>query len=1307
MNVLLLTENDQIYNVLKSDISNNFQVFWYDDETKINFETKPDVVIVNYNIINRSEFLKNLFKNTSIPVIILLEENQSIHEILFEEITPYQILRSPIDFNLLKLNILTAFFNSKEFLKLKKQNKNLEIAFNKAIDNTLDINFYENQIIKSKFLYYSSLNALNEAIFVVDEDLNIILENNAWKELKKRLNINEVTLGETIDILAKKFKGFKLSEYILSLKLGDEFIEKDVEIVPGLFCEIQKSPVKDEDGFVSRVITVIKDITEYHKAQELLKKSEKKFRDLMEFLPEMIVETDSKGRITYMNKFAMNKLDINEEDLARGFSAFDVFIEEDKERAYKNFLRRINEGIKGIEEYTLKNKHNELLNVLVYTNPIIEGGKIRGVRSVVVDITARKKFENQLKEAFETTQKIIDNVPFGVVIVDKNRKIIKTNTAALKILHKKAYHLVGKECFLCTGEKKLNCPINSKKPISNEEIKIKDSQNHIKYLIASSIPIKIQNNDYILEAFADITALKEYENYIKQQSELLALSLKYEELLAEISIVLNSLEDFDLKINRTLSKLGSGLNVSRVYIFKDSIDKTHTSNIYEWCNLSIEPYISKLQDIPYEEIYEVKNLIEKNKLVVVNDVNQLTSESFINHLNQQNIKSLMLYPIKFNDVETGFIGVDECLKFREWNKFEQELIITAAHLISNVFIRKCYEDNILKSEETTRAIVNAIPDYLFHIDFDGKLILFKPAKNDKYHFVSSDLIQKANNFIELFPDLLKDKILESINLCRIKGFSEIDIELKNKDINLFYEARFEKINDEECIVLLRNVTEEKLYQQQLEISRKIAEEEKLKAEIANKAKSEFLANMSHEIRTPLNAIIGYTEFLLTKCIYPNEKKVLKTIMDSANVLLSLINDILDLSKIEANKLELKPEPVNLKSIVKEIKQIFFQKAEEKELKLIVDYNENIPEIMILDEIRIRQILLNLVGNAIKFTHEGYVKIGVDGNKNNDDTIDLKIYVEDTGIGIDDSQKEVIFEAFRQDSNLNTKKYGGTGLGLAICKRLVEKMNGEISVYSQVGKGSIFIVRIPGVKINEVTLETSINVNDNTVVKFSPCKILIIDDIKSNIEVIKKLLENQPIVFFEAESGEQAINMLKNNIVPDIIIMDIRMPKLDGIQTTKIIRKELNLKNIPIIAYTASTLEFNNRLTKKLFNGYILKPARKINLINELTKFLNYQIDENVVIENKDDKINLSDIKIDWITNDIVEKWTTIKNSNMIDDIEEFFKEFKNLVDNNKNDNLIRFIDDLLYSIQVFDVKQMKILMNQFDQFLKINYHGKK
>jgi len=1025
----------------------------------------------------------------------------------------------------------------------------------------------------------------------------------------------------------------------------------------------------------------------------------------MEFLPEMIAETDHRGRITYMNKFAMDKLDITEEDIKKGFFAFNVFIEEDKDRAYKNFLKRINEKIKGVEEYTLKTSNDELLNVIIYSSPIIEGEKVRGVRSVIVDITGRKKFEKQLKEALDATEKIIDNVPFGVVVVDKNKKITRANTAALKILHKKAYQLVGKPCFFCSTDITLPCPLENKKSISNREIMIEDNNHNPLYLNVSAIPVKIQNDEYIIEAFSDITNMKEYENYIKQQSDLLALSYKYEEILAEISIVLNSLEDFDAKINQTLNILGFGLNVSRVYIFKDSKDGKFTTNIYEWCNEGVDSYINYLQNVSYDEIREIKNLMEINKLIVINDIEQLSSKDFIEHLKQQNIKSLMVYPIKLSDIETGFIGVDECKNKREWNKYEQELIITAAHLISNVFIRKSYEDDIIKREETTRALISAVPDYLFHIDFNGKIIFLKNAKNDKYQFFSPKFIYNVTNFIDYFSNNYKPIIVNSLNECKTKGYSDVDLEIYLDGRNLYYEARFEKINEEECMVLIRNVTDEKIYQQQLEISKRIAEEEKIKAENANKAKSEFLANMSHEIRTPLNAIIGFTESLLSKCNHQKEKKILENILNSANILLSLINDILDLSKIEANRLELRPEPVNLKSILKDIKLIFEQKAEEKGINLFIEYNENLPLTLILDEIRIRQILLNLVGNAIKFTHEGYVKIGVDGNRNSENTIDLKIYVEDTGIGISDLQKEYIFEAFRQDSNLDIKKYGGTGLGLTICKRLVEKMNGEVSVYSQLGKGSIFVVRIPNVKIEEIVIPEKENFDTNLLnIKFLPSKILVVEDIKSNVEILKTLLENQPIEFSEANNGKEAIEILKNKNIPDLIIMDLRMPEMDGIQVTKIIRNELNLTGIPIVAYTASVLEFDNKLSKRLFDGFIFKPVKKNSLIAELSKFLKYETIEKVSVNTKESHMDTTLI-LKWINNDIVEKWNDINNSNMIDDIEEFFKNIKEYAIKNNDEDFVKFVDEILYSVQIFDIKQMNILLKKFDDIIKQYNYG--
>ncbi len=254
---------------------------------------------------------------------------------------------------------------------------------------------------------------------------------------------------------------------------------------------------------------------------------------------------------------------------------------------------------------------------------------------------------------------------------------------------------------------------------------------------------------------------------------------------------------------------------------------------------------------------------------------------------------------------------------------------------------------------------------------------------------------------------------------------------------------------------------------------------------AETTKSEFLANMSHEIRTPMNSILGFSEILLDKTDDPEMKSLLLNIKSSGKALLTLINDILDLSKIEAGKLELQPEPVNIVGILNEVRQIFFHKLQDKGIDFKSDVSSGIPAELLLDEVRIRQILINLVGNAIKFTSHGYVKVSLyckdeDVEKNSHDpvktdSVSIIFEVEDTGIGISKDQQELIFENFQQQNGQKSRKYSGSGLGLAITKKLVRMMNGELSIKSEPGRGSSFRVVLFDVKV----VDTSYLPSDRT------------------------------------------------------------------------------------------------------------------------------------------------------------------------------------------------------------------------------------
>ncbi|MGE5657701.1 MAG: PAS domain S-box protein [Actinomycetota bacterium] len=379
------------------------------------------------------------------------------------------------------------------------------------------------------------------------------------------------------------------------------------------------------------------------------------------------------------------------------------------------------------------------------------------------------------------------------------------------------------------------------------------------------------------------------------------------------------------------------------------------------------------------------------------------------------------------------------------------------------------------------------------------------------------------------------------------------------------------------------------------------------AEAANQAKSEFLANMSHEIRTPMNAIMGFCDLLQGLITEPTQRSYLNTIATSSKALLALINDILDLSKIEAGKLELNCEPVNLRGLIHEIQQMFAPKAEEKNLLFLVEIEEDASVEVLLDEVRLRQILFNVVGNSFKFTEQGFVKIFLQTHK---DTLDLtlnqialELSVEDTGIGIAPEQQKRIFEAFIQCEGQNTRKYGGTGLGLAITKRLTEMMGGIIKLHSEIGKGSTFTFFFPAVKIADYPLKI---VNqpelDEGLNQFQASTILVVDDVQSNLDLIAGYFAGSKHRLLFARNGREAINQVNTHSL-DLILLDLWMPEINGLEVAKILKKNPKTQNIPIIIVTASTRPQDETCARALCESFIRKPVARSQLILELKKVM--------------------------------------------------------------------------------------------------------
>lgn len=379
------------------------------------------------------------------------------------------------------------------------------------------------------------------------------------------------------------------------------------------------------------------------------------------------------------------------------------------------------------------------------------------------------------------------------------------------------------------------------------------------------------------------------------------------------------------------------------------------------------------------------------------------------------------------------------------------------------------------------------------------------------------------------------------------------------------------------------------YTQELEKSEARARRSEEKAKAASEAKSAFIANMSHEIRTPMNGVLGMAQILRASELNPQQKEYAETIHSSGSALLTIINDILDFSKIEAGKLELDPTVCNLRNAVEEVATMMATRAEEKGLEIMVRYAPGTPEIVLADIGRIRQMLLNLAGNAVKFTHQGHVLINIHGSASGD-IADLKLEVLDTGIGIPEDRIDSIFDDFSQAENSTTRRFGGTGLGLAITRRLVDAMDGTIDVKSRHGRGSIFSISL------QLPLEEDISPGVRKVPDLNDMRVLIVDDLKVNRQIQSEQFRAWNVEHAVADNGRTAFKMVvqaKRAGKPfDLVILDYHMPDVDGEQVASAIRRTPEVQDTRIIVLSSADSGSESRRFRNLnVSAYLLKPVR--------------------------------------------------------------------------------------------------------------------
>ncbi len=703
----------------------------------------------------------------------------------------------------------------------------------------------------------------------------------------------------------------------------------------------------------------------------------------------------------------------------------------------------------------------------------------------------------------------------------------------------------------------------------------------------------------------------------------LVLQTRLQELLMHVSATYISIpeSEVDQAIRQSLAELGQFSGADRFYIFEYDFDRNTSTNIYEWCAAGIDPQIEYLKDYPNEHIPDWVNTHRKGEIMHVSSVQALPKGSSIRQmLEPQGIKSLIAVPMMDRNNCVGFVGLDFVRQYHTITDYERKLLTIFAQMMVNVQNRIHTQKNLQENERFLADLIDKSASIIVVKNTDATYQLV----NQKWQEVTGISRKEAlgRTDADLFGPVTAKNFMENDRHVLETGetIEAEEIFFDGREERCYMSTKFPVRDVHGSITavcgMIFEITDRKKAEQH-----RIARTE---AEAANRAKTTFLSNMSHEIRTPLNAIIGFSR-VLERDATLSEKQVgqIRTITRSSEYLLTLVNQTLDYSKIEAGAETVNPTRFQIHRLVDEVMHMFVPKANRAGLKYTSEIAPEVPEFVFADEAKIRQVLVNLLSNALKVTEKGAVtiRLGVHDYtappmSDPNDRIRLVFEVEDTGPGIEKSRINHLFSQYYQYKE--GLRAGGAGLGLPISRKLAYLMDGSIEVDSIPGTGSRFRLILPVTIADQTDLHPDaglIRITRLTEGAGNP-KILVADDQRVNRELLRAILEPAGYVVREAESGQEAIEQ-HASWEPDAILMDLRMPAADGIRATQLIRdteageNSLGSGLTPIIAFTSSYALSGSAPNTYGLDGCLSHPVDPDELLTLLGKLLNvtYLTDE--------------------------------------------------------------------------------------------------